>query len=407
MWPLPGSGFHAAPRSKRLMGEKYMSLIRSFLARTGFAERRKDQRVDAKGLPVSCAVGSQPKSARVGNISPTGLYLFTEERWAQGTIVVLTLGEKSRFDKTSRSVVQLWTRCIRTDDDGAGLTFTHAHINRTKWLEAMSLAPSLIAENHPVHVFRFTRALAFLFSTSPASQPQLLRLLQENPDRENVERAIEIALLADDLLESQSCASRMDVPPALVLRILAMAMEIEQAEAREYWARLLAASALSGSHDDSSLAHLKLLSSLNLYHLRVLTAAWHKTDSGLVEAGLASAHNSSSTTAEIAEIAGLEELEAVESIVNDLHEFGLLENSANPDFPARLAPLNLTLSGLGLRFCERCCSQLKPSQEEILFTDPIEQYVPLDFDDAAKQFATSLVADAQSLRQSSSLALID
>jgi hypothetical protein len=384
-----------------------MSLIKSLLGRSGLAERRKDPRMKAKGLTVSYAEGSKPGNARIGNISPTGLYLITEERWPQGSTVVLTLGDKSRFDKTSRSLVKLWTRCVRTDENGAGLAFAHAHINRAKWLEAMSKAPSLIAENQLVHVFRLTRALGFLFSTSPASQSQTLKLISDDMTRERAERTIELALLADDLLESQSCASRMDVPPALLLRILEFAMEVEEAETREYWARLLAAAALSGAHDDLSLALVKLLSRMNLFHLRILTAAWRQSNALSSEIESAASHEVFSTLEDVLANAGLTAPEEIESALNDLHEFGLLGATERPALCARLTQVNLTLSNLGLRFCERCCAPSQPVKEESHILDPIEQYVPTDIDTAAQEMSNSLASDAQALRETSSYALAD
>ena len=389
-----------------------MSRIRTLLARTGLSERRKDQRMDAKGLTVSYSAGPEQKSVRIGNISPTGLYLVTEERWTPGTSILLTLGEKSVFDSSLRSQVKLWTKCVRADENGAGLAFSHAHIDGAKWLEAMSRAPSMIAENHPVHVFRFTRALAFLFHISPGSEGQILKLMTESLSRERTERVVEVALLAADNLESRSCASRTDLSPGLVLGILELAVEVEQAEAREHWARLLAACSLSDSQDDLNLVLVNSLCKLNQFHLRILTAAWSQAKEVDLKTGAGSLGGFDCTVEEIQTITGVANEESVESMVDELHEFGLLGKSAKPALGLRLAKVNLSLTGLGLNFCERCCLQPQPAKEESQDVYFYEPYVPMEIDfalatGAGEEMSNSLASEAQTMRQNDSLALID
>ena len=417
-----------------------MALFRNLLTQIGLAERRKDDRMDANGLTVSCSTGSEQKKVRIGNISPTGLYLLTEDRWQPGATVVLTLGEKSAFEESSRLQVKLWTRCVRVDDNGAGLAFTHSHIDRAKWLEAMSRAPSLIGENHPVQVFRFTRALSFLFHISPASEGEILKLVSESLTRERTERVVELALHADDLLESQRDASRVDLEPAVVLRILSLAVEVEDVEIREYWARLLAAFSLSGSQDALNLAQMRLLSKLNLLHLHILSAAWLRAIQASLRESPSSTPTSTTTTTssafssptpsdanfctikELEAITGVALAERIEWIVSDLHEFGLLGGNTKPALCGRLAEVDLSLTELGQRFCEQCFGQSQPVSSRHLSSQPVlgenqnllpqQQYVPMDTGDAAsagtsREQSNSLASEAKAMRQYSSVAPID
>jgi len=442
-----------------------MPLFRNLLTQIGLAERRHDPRMDANGLTASCATGSEHKKVRIGNISPTGLYLLTEDRWQPGTAVVLTLGEKSVFEESSRLQVKLWTRCVRVDGSGAGLAFTHSHIDREKWLEAMSRAPSLIAEKNPVQVFRYTRALSFLSHISPASESQILELVSGTLTRERTERVVELALHADDLLESQSHASKIDLAPDLVLRILSLAVEVEEAEIRDYWARLLAAFSLSGSQDHSNLAQMHLLSKLNLLHLRILSAAWLRLiqiglrtspssspASSPISAPISSTSSASSsptspdanfcTVKELEAITGVALAERIEWIVNDLHEFGLLGGNTKPALCGRLAEVDLDLTILGQKFCEQFFGQPQPVRQEThdpahpnigvqnvsahntsiqstsvqrksgQNTSILEQYVTLGSDEtmsatASQELSNSLASEAQALRENSGLALMD
>jgi hypothetical protein len=445
--------------SKRAL--EIMPLFRNLLTQIGLAERRKDDRMDANGLTVSCSTGSEQKKVRIGNISPTGLYLLTEDRWQPGATIVLTLGEKSVFEENSRSQVKLWTRCVRVDGTGAGLAFTHSHIDRAKWLEAMSRAPSLIAENHPVQVFRFTRALAFLFHISPASEGEILKLISETLTRERTERVVELALHADDLLESQRDASRIDLESALVLRILSLAVEVEDVEIRDYWARLLAAFSLSGSQDAVNLTYMRLLSKLNLLHLRILSAAWLRTiqtslrpgsspspisssspspgsspalpassaaasssfSSGTSSSSPASSQSSTAsdgnfcTVKELEAITGVALAERIEWIVSDLHDLGLHGGATKPALCGRLAEVDLSLTPLGKKFCEQCFGQSQPAPSEPVLGESQnlshqQQYVPMDNADdlsasTSQEQSNSLASEAKAMRQYSSVALID
>jgi hypothetical protein len=384
-----------------------MPLIRNLLARTGLTDRRHDERMDPQGLTVSYEAESEEKRVRIGNISPTGLYLITEERWEPGAAVLLTLGEKSIFDESSRFQVKLWTRCVRVDESGAGLAFRHSHVDRMKWLEAMSKAPSLIANKNIVQLFRLTRAFAFLFHISPASEAEVLKLVTTTLTHERTERAIEIALLADDQLESQSCASRMDIPPSLVVRILERGVEFDELEIRAYWARLLAGSSLAGSQDDENKAFESLLSKLTPIHLRVLSAAWAKAD----QTGEPAAQDVCCTAEEIDAIAKVASVESVEWVVNDLNAFGLLGSTARPLLGARLEQVNLSLSDFGRRFCELCLGQPHRVDGEMLPAAVLEPSVDVDGAGVLpakveEAFTYSLASEAETIRQNSGLAFL-
>jgi len=376
-----------------------MPHFRTLLAHMGLAERRRERRLDSRGLTVSYAAKPEQKRVKIGNISPIGLYLVTEDRWRPGTTVLLTLGEKNIVDDTHRSQVRLWTRCVRADQAGAGLIFAHSHLDPGKWLEAMSSAPSLIAENRAVHLFRFTRALAFLSHIAPTAENDILDLITNYLGREGTERAIEVALFADDLLEAQNCPSRRNIPPSLVLRILGLAMDAESAETREFWARLLVGASLHDSHDDLNLTLADLLSRLDLFHLRVLFAAWIQANQAPT-----SSHEAYCPVEKVQKLAGVAIGDRIEAIVTNLHEAGLLRKTAKPVLFGRFTQVNLSLRDLGLKFCQRCFGRLRENRWDLPFE---EQYVPLDCNDSLSAdveggLADSLAHQARAIWQSPS-----
>src|ERR1700722_13885699 len=63
-------------------------------------DRRRSDRVRAPKLAVYYWTGSQPVQHEVRDISPTGLYVLTDERWYPGTIVKMTLQRTDGGEET-------------------------------------------------------------------------------------------------------------------------------------------------------------------------------------------------------------------------------------------------------------------------------------------------------------------
>ena len=66
--------------------------------------------------------GGHPVAHGVSDISNSGIYLLTEERWHSGTLLVLTLQKKVTEGAPVRSI-RVQSKVIRQGDDGVGLMF--------------------------------------------------------------------------------------------------------------------------------------------------------------------------------------------------------------------------------------------------------------------------------------------
>lgn len=89
-------------------------------------ERRGASRSDTPGIVAHYWDGGAPAAHPVRNLSSGGLYLITERRWYPGTLLMLTLQEKSGFDDDSGRSITVQARVIRSGQDGVGLTFLAA-----------------------------------------------------------------------------------------------------------------------------------------------------------------------------------------------------------------------------------------------------------------------------------------
>jgi len=85
------------------------------------AEPRKAQRETLPGLAAYFWTGGAPIEHGVRDISPTGLYVLTDERWYPGTIVRLTLTD--RRERTAERSITVSATVKRWGNDGVGLQF--------------------------------------------------------------------------------------------------------------------------------------------------------------------------------------------------------------------------------------------------------------------------------------------
>ena len=84
-------------------------------------EPRKGLRESLPGLAAYFWTGCAPVEHGVRDISPSGLYVLTDERWYPGTIVRLTLTD--RRERTAESSITVSASVMRWGNDGVGLQF--------------------------------------------------------------------------------------------------------------------------------------------------------------------------------------------------------------------------------------------------------------------------------------------
>lgn len=67
--------------------------------------------------------GGAPHSFQVGDMSATGLYLLTPERWAPGTLIQMTLQKKDGRGGSPKDSICVLSELVRFDQNGAGFSF--------------------------------------------------------------------------------------------------------------------------------------------------------------------------------------------------------------------------------------------------------------------------------------------
>jgi hypothetical protein len=86
-------------------------------------DQRKSSRVPPSELAAYYWTGAAPKAHNIRDISSTGLYVVTEERWYPGTLILMTLQSTNGGREEVESSISVHSRAVRWGNDGVGLQF--------------------------------------------------------------------------------------------------------------------------------------------------------------------------------------------------------------------------------------------------------------------------------------------
>jgi hypothetical protein len=96
---------------------------RNWLQRWWSPDPRKAPRVRTPGLAAYYWNGEAPVAHGIRDISSSGLYVVTEERWYPGTLVLMTLQRNDLGDEMAERSIAVQSRAVRWGPDGVGLQF--------------------------------------------------------------------------------------------------------------------------------------------------------------------------------------------------------------------------------------------------------------------------------------------
>ncbi|HMD76888.1 MAG TPA: hypothetical protein VKG86_05895 [Terracidiphilus sp.] len=104
-------------------GTKEFRPPKNWLERWWSPDPRKAPRVSAPGLAAYYWTGTVADARDVKDISSTGLYVVTEERWYPGTLILMTLQRTDDGEKSTEHAISVHSRAVRWGKDGVGLQF--------------------------------------------------------------------------------------------------------------------------------------------------------------------------------------------------------------------------------------------------------------------------------------------
>ena len=87
------------------------------------ADRGLLKRYSVPGLVAYHWTGGSPGSYSVGDVSATGLYLITKERWTPGTTIQMTLQKQDSSGNSLEGSICVLSEVVRWGENGAGFNF--------------------------------------------------------------------------------------------------------------------------------------------------------------------------------------------------------------------------------------------------------------------------------------------
>jgi hypothetical protein len=300
--------------------------------------------------------GSGLAQDAVRDISSSGLYLVTRERWQTGTILTLTLQREGPLDLDPSRRITTQAKVVRSGPDGVGLTFLWSKED-PKSRQWENLLECLIEQTRPADMqslVRMVDAFAFLGRICPDGVDEIGEWVRNRAVSHKVLNAVSIALKADILLGRSSRAyANSRINPLVAVRVLEIGSSCHEDWLQGYWAGLLISSISASGSETTNLELIELFSQLTTIPTRIFTVVCTKSTKFLSQSGSVAARPLECNTEELAttvgargpqlgrDLATLASLQLVERGASDSPS--LLRNSTTKVTPT---PLGLQLFAL-------------------------------------------------------------
>ncbi|WP_348265287.1 PilZ domain-containing protein [Telmatobacter sp. DSM 110680] len=316
---------------------------------------KRAERKSAHGFVALHGAGSDTRQHEVKDISSTGLYLLTKERWLPGEVVSLTLQMTSSLVETSERRIKLQAKVVRWGDDGVGLSFVLPDDpDALPWKSLLQTAAEQSEPNGVLDLARLAKAFAFLSRICPDAAEDVMDLIHGGLTKTRMANAAEIMLRAETLLPRDTDDTRLFARPRTVTKILEDGSWAEEDWIQHMWGGLLATSCSKEKPDDSNKSFVDLFSKLAAVHVRIFRYACLRATNIISIAGPLSPAPVICMREEIMEVAGSRELLCIERDIQHLRELGVLEATSASATHSDHYEVNITPSNLGVHLYARC-----------------------------------------------------
>jgi PilZ domain len=291
----------------------------------------------------------------VKDISATGVYILTNERWPIGSMVALTLQNAGPLETNPERRITTRAKVVRSADDGIGLTFVPANDPESRQWE--SLVENVVSNaklNDMLGLVRTAEALKFLGRICSGAHTEVASMIR-GLSNHRLSNAVDITLKAQDRLTAEALSGELHADPKTVVRILEAGSSAEETWLRDFWAGLFVTCCTPDGEDESGPRYIDLFSQLTTIPLRILTvvcrAANFHADSGSIDSQVVAC-----SVDEMVSITGARGIQ-LERDLERLSQLGLVEVdkpgalSASQSAPKEV---HITPTRLALQLFARC-----------------------------------------------------
>lgn len=327
--------------------------MNEYSERSSSVERRRAERRTSPALAAYHWKGSIARENSVRDISSTGAYLLTQERWEPGEVIALTLQRSGPLERENSFPVQ--ARTVRWDDQGVAVSFVlPPDADLRLWQSPLKSAAEQNEPEDIVREFRVAQAISFLARVSPSIKNVMSKLLHEELSNYRLENAIEIALKAERMLGASVEADKLRALPHVITRVVESGSWSDDKWMLQFWAGLLAASCTVGAGDESTLAFVDLLSQLKVLHMRILSAASNKSTKLISGSGTMATRPLNWKAADLIKFSGSHDLIKLDREMNYMADIGIIAQRVKNAFFQQMTDTTIAPTALGLELYARC-----------------------------------------------------
>ena len=224
---------------------------------------------------------------RVRDISSSGLYLLTGERWPVGTVLALTLQREGDLELDPARRITTQAKVVRCGPDGVGLSFLWAKDDpeSRRW---DALLESLIEQTKPGDMYslvRMVEAFAFLGRICSEGAEEIGEWVRTRASSHKVLNAVSIALKAENLLGQGLVHTKARVNPKAAVRILDVGSSSDEEWLHGFWAGLLITSISPTGREDANREFVELFSQMTTIPIRIFTVVCTRAPKLLSDSG--------------------------------------------------------------------------------------------------------------------------
>jgi hypothetical protein len=308
--------------------------------------------------------GSEVKHEPVRDISSTGVYIHTEERWPVGMLLAFILQKEGPLDPLPERRITAHARVVRHGQHGVALSFViPADTDAHKWKSALDAQLALTPPKDMLDLVRIAEAFAFLSRICPDGSEVIGELLRGRLSSNKVQNAINIIHGAESALALGPQTEKQRIHPVLLVRVLEVATATEEDWFQQLWGGLLVCSFSADGKDESNLKYIDLFSQMTSVPARIFTVVNAIASKYLTPSGTLAAKPLACKVQELTTAIGSRGVQ-LDRDLDRLAAIGLIERRG-ADSPTLLPTQEIlvTPSTLGLELFARCNGHQGPARD--------------------------------------------
>jgi len=328
------------------------------LRKLGYPETPRAERRIPPGFAARKGTGSTATAAHIHDISTSGLYLVTEERWPLEELTPCTIQmEGAPAGGDAEFCVPV--RVIRHDKDGMGLSFVlPPSVDAHLWEILIEKASTLTKQEGIEFMFRMLRAVLLLSRLCGAESGRIVQLFGGELDEARTATAVQIVIEADKQLAAEPGAANLRAHAGYVEHLIKFGSWAIGSITKQMWAGLLATSCTPQGTDESNRELVDLLVNVTPTQALIFVVACNKAKDETGESQDREAKRVIFTPDEMKQLTGKTDLTRVATDIAYLFHSGLLDK--NFDFTSYMPTENfdITPGPFGLEVYRKCRGHL-------------------------------------------------